>query len=588
MSIDSVSQSIIAQESAFKAWRPVITGATHAVSTGHYLASEAAFQILERGGNAIDAGVAAGLVLAVVHSDQVNVAGVAPMIIKLAGVDDPITIDGLGTWPKAATCAFYEEHHAGEIPEGALRTVVPAAPAAYLEALKRYGTLSFGEVATYAACFASEGFFMYPFLREQLAIVEQKLQRWPTNREIYLPGGKVPEVGELFIQADLGRTLHHMIDQEHAALAEEGSRFDGLQAVHNAFYRGDIMRAIIATQEEHGGFLTAQDMADFQVKTAPALRTGMAGHIVHTCGFWCQGPALIQAINLLSGFDLMAMGHNSVAYIHHVAEALKLTFADREAFYGDPDFVDVPAEILLSQDYAASRRELIRPDTAWPELPPNGLGREIPKMPSTQAGPLNEAGPFDTSIVTVVDRHGNAIAITPSDVASDTMVVPGTGLAPSSRGSQSWGDPKHPSCVAPGKRPRLTPNPVMVTRPDGTVMPIGSPGGDSQVQAVLQVLLNLIIFGMDPQSAVEAPRFITYSHPDSFAPHAAFPGRLCVEGRLPFETLQGLSDLGHEVVVWPERLWRAGGVCLVRRDPHGRKLEASADPRRAAAYALGW
>jgi gamma-glutamyltranspeptidase/glutathione hydrolase len=199
-----------------------------------------------------------------------------------------------------------------------------------------------------------------------------------------------------------------------------------------------------------------------------------------------------------------------------------------------------------------------------------------------------QEGPFDTSFVGVVDSWGNAISINPSDVCSDTVVIPGTGLAPSSRGSQSWGDPAHPSCVAPGKRPRLTPNPVMAMRRGKVTMPIGSPGGDSQVQAVLQVLLNMTVFEMDPQTAIEQPRFITYSHPDSFAPHPSFPGLLCLEGRFSSSVARSLSALGHKVNMWPDRLWRAGGVCLVKADHLRGVMEAAADPRRAAAYALGW
>ncbi|MGR4932786.1 gamma-glutamyltransferase, partial [Bradyrhizobium sp. CAR08] len=229
-------------------------------------------------------------------------------------------------------------------------------------------------------------------------------------------------------------------------------------------------------------------------------------------------------------------------------------------------------------------RMLIRKNTAWPELPPAGNNVKS----STATHHEGEDGPFDTSHIAVVDAHGNAISICPSDTCSDTVIIPGTGLAPSSRGSQSRADPKHPSSVAPGKRPRLTPNPSMVFRKGKMTMPIGSPGGDSQVQAVLQVILNLSVFGMDPQRAVEEPRFITYSHPDSFAPHASFPGRLCLEGRFSESTANELSKLGHKVVLWPDRLWRAGGVCLVRHDYDKGVLECGADPRRAAAYALGW
>ncbi|RWA95930.1 MAG: gamma-glutamyltransferase family protein [Mesorhizobium sp.] len=581
-SADSAAGS--SQESTFKAWRPAISGRRHAISTGHYLASHAGFEILQAGGNAIDAGVAAGLVLGVVHSDQVNVAGVAPMIVWMADRGELVSIDGVGSWPAGASCELFIREHGGQLPEGLLRTVIPAAPAAWIEALTRYGTMSFGEVARSAVGFAREGFVMYPFLAEQLHLAACNNARWPSNREIYLPEGKSPTVGDIFIQRDLAKSLQYMIDEEAAAIGRGSCRISGLQAARDAFYRGDLMRAITNFHAENGGLLTEEDMATYRVKLAPTVSTRFGDLDVHSCGFWSQGPALLQALNILASFDLNALGHNRVEYIHVVVEALKLAFADREGFYGDPDVIHVPAEMLLSSPYAEMRRMLIQKDRAWPGLPPAGNNIKS----SAVTGAETETGPFDTSYVAVVDRQGNAISICPSDTCSDTIIIPGTGLAPSSRGSQSWADPKHPSSVAPGKRPRLTPNPAMVFRQGKMTMPIGSPGGDSQIQAVLQVLLNMSVFGMDPQTAVEEPRFVTYSHPDSFAPHTAFPGRLCLEGRFSNATVDALSELGHKVVLWPDRLWRAGGVCLVRHDLDSGVRECGADPRRAAAYALGW
>lgn len=583
MSIDSVSQSGASVASSYHAWRAVIAARRHCVSSGHYLATQAAFSVLEGGGNAIDAGVAADMVLAVVCSDQVNIAGVAPMIIWLAERRQLVTIDGLGTWPAAASCERFERDHGGQVPDGLLRTVVPAAPAANIEALRRFGTMSFGEVASFAARFAREGFVMYPFMHEQLQLVKAKIERWPSNAAVYLPQGRVPAVGELFVQSDLARSIQYMIDEERAALGRGGDRQAGLQAARDAFYRGDLGRVITAYHAEHGGWLTMKDLADYQVTLEAPASTRWGELQVHTCGFWCQGPSLLQAVNLLKKLDLAGMGHNSPGYVHYVAEALKLVFADREAFYGDPRFHNVPAEWLLSDAYADERRLLIRADRAWPGLPPSGRGAV-----SAPAASGPQDGPFDTSCVAVVDSAGNAICINPSDVCSDTIVIPGTGLAPSSRGSQSWGRRDHPSCAAPGKRPRLTPSPAMVMQPGRLVMPIGTPGGDSQTQAIIQVLLNMVVFGMDPQTAIEEPRFITYSHPDSFSPHTAFPGRLCLEGRFAHETAERLSALGHEVVMWPQRLWRAGGICTVRHDLERGVYEAGADPRRAAASAAGW
>lgn len=589
MSVDAAGE-ISVETGSYSAHRPVIAATRHVVSAGHYLAAEAGFHVLEAGGNAVDAGVAAALVLGVVHSDQVNIAGVAPMIIFMAETEELVVIDGLGRWPAAANCETFLRDHGGEIPHGLLRTVIPAAPYAHLTALERYGRMSFGEVASFATRFARDGFVMYPFLNTQLKMVEARNRRWPSNAAIYLPNDRTPDVGEIFVQADLGRSLQYMADEEAAVVARGGDRKAGLHAARDAFYRGDIMRKITCFHAENGGWLTERDMADYSVRLERTQMARFGALEVHSCGFWCQGPALPQAMGILRGFDLAAMEHNSVPYIHHVAEALKLTFADREAHYGDPDFLDVPAETLLSEAYAAKRRAMINAGRAWPEMPPAGVIRPNQDALATPTPTRGEAAipPLDTSYACAVDRWGNAISVTPSDVSSDTIVIPGTGLAPSSRGSQSRADPNHPAGLAPGKRPRLTPNPAMAMQRGKRVMPLGTPGGDSQVQAMVQVLLNIVVFGMDPQTAIEQPRFISYSHPDSFAPHPYYPGRLCLEGRIPTEVGEGLAALGHDVRRWPDWLWRAGGVCLIDSDTDKGIHLAGADPRRAAAYAMGW
>lgn len=589
MTVDSAGD-ISTETGSYAAHRPVIAARRHVVSAGHYLAAQAGFHVLEAGGNAVDAGVASALVLGVVHSDQVNIAGVAPMIIFMAETEELVVIDGLGRWPAAANCEYFQRKHGGEIPHGLMRSIIPAAPQAHLTALERYGRMSFGEVASFATRFAREGFVMYPFLNTQLKMVEARNRRWSSNAAIYLPNDCTPEVGEVFVQSDLGASLQYMMDEEAAVLARGGDRKAGLRAARDAFYRGDIMRKITRFHAENGGWLTERDMADYDVRIE---RTQMAryGELeIHSCGFWCQGPALPQAMGILRCVDLAGMGHNTVPYIHHVAEALKLTFADRERHYGDPDFLDVPAETLLSEAYAAQRRALINPELAWPEMPPAGIIRPNQQPLAAPLPSLTEPSipPLDTSYACAVDRWGNAISVTPSDVSSDTIIIPGTGLAPSSRGSQSRADPNHPAALAPGKRPRLTPNPAMVLQPGRRVMPLGTPGGDSQVQAMVQVLLNIAVFGMDPQTAIEKPRFISYSHPDSFAPHAYYPGRLCLEGRIPEEIGEGLSRLGHDIRRWPDWLWRAGGVCLIDSDRSAGIHRAGADPRRAAAYAVGW
>jgi gamma-glutamyltranspeptidase/glutathione hydrolase len=287
-------------------------------------------------------------------------------------------------------------------------------------------------------------------------------------------------------------------------------------------------------------------------------------------------------LTMLAPGDLAGLGHNSPAYLHRLVETVKLAFADRHAWFGDPRFVDVPLERLLDPAYCAERAALIDPACAFPDMPAPGGG----PLPDARSPARDDPAPaLDTSYVAVIDKAGNAFSATPSDSSFDTPVIPGTGLCPSSRGSQSWADPRHPSGVAPGKRPRLTPAPFLARAANGALTTFGTPGGDVQLQALLQAWLNLEVFGMTPQAAVEAPRFASYSFPDSFEPHAAFPGRLSLEGRIGQETAAALQALGHDVAPWPDFTWRAGAVCLARRRAGGL-LEAAADPRRPA-YALG-
>jgi gamma-glutamyltranspeptidase/glutathione hydrolase len=586
------------------ALRPVVMATRHAITAGHYLAAEAGFDILNGGGNAVDAGVTAGIALGVLHSDLVSVGGVAPTMIRMAETGKVVTIDGLGTWPKAATVEFFVREHGGAIPEGLLRTVVPAAPAAWIMALEHFGSISFGEAAAAAIRFAGDGFPVYPLFAEYIANYEAGYRRWAENSRIYLPEGRPPRVGELFRQTDLAATLQYMVDEETAA---GGSRIDGLGAARDAFYKGDIATTICDYHRDNGGLMTMADMADYEVRLEPPVRVGFAGTEVYCCGAWSQGISLAQALAMLDGAGVADMEHNSPAYIHRVTEILKLVFADREHHVGDPRFVDVPVAGMLDPAYLKARRALADPNTAWPEMPPAGdpgagkADTAAPPIPTAVAGggvdahatrprdipPAGGPASADTSYVAVIDGDGNMFSATPSDTSADTEVIPGTGLCPSSRGSQSRADAASPSSVAPGKRPRLTPNPAMALKDGQPFMAFGTPGGDVQIQAMAQVFMNTVSFGMDIQSAIEAPRFATYSYPSSFAPNNYFPGLLMMEKRFPEETAAALAALGHKVDWWAEWTWKAGGVCAVMRDAETGILHGGADPRRAG-YALGY
>jgi gamma-glutamyltranspeptidase/glutathione hydrolase len=559
------------------------------VSACQYLAAEAGFKILEAGGNAIDAGVAAGMCLGVVQPEYVNFAGVAPIIIYSAKDDRVITIPGLGPWPRSIPRDHFQKNHGGKIPQGILRTVVPAAPDAWITALDRYGTMSFGEVARSAISYAGEGFPVYPLMSEIITEHEEEYRAFPSNVALYLPKGRPPRAGEVFVQKALAATIQYMVDQEAAARAR--GREAGLAAARDAFYRGDIAHAIVKFQKENGGFLTADDLGDYRSGFEEAVTTKFGDIEVFACGPWCQGPSLLQALNLLDGAELRRLGHNSVGYLHRITEAVKLAFADREAFFGDPRVVDVPIRELLSREYSRQRREMIHADRAWPEMPPAGDPRKLGTVRGVSGAARVPEGAFlapelDTSHVCVVDRHGNVFAATPSDGSYNAPVVPELGIIPSPRGSQNWADPDHPSGVAPGKRPRLTPNPAIAIERGKMKMPFGTPGGDVQTQAMLQVFLNIHLFGMEAQEAVEAPRGASYSYPGSFEPHAYHPGLLYLESRIDQATGEALGRMGHKVEWWPEWTWLAGAVCTVVADEETGVLKGGADPRRPS-YALG-
>ena len=545
--------------------RPPVMGRWAMVSSGHSLASLAGLRILEKGGNAVDAGVAAGLCLNVLQSDFVNFGGVAPIIIYSAETQEISTISGLGTWPGRASCEYFLQNCSGDIPDGVLQSLVPSAPDAWITALREYGTLTLSEVAEAAIDLADHGFPMHRFMSNTIREHSREFSRWPSLAEIYLPQGRPPKPGELFFQKDLASTLRKMVAEED--LCRLQGRAAALTAARDEFYRGEIAHAISAFYTQEGGLLTYEDLAGFHVQVEEPAYTTYRDFTIYGCGPWCQGPVLLQALNILEGVGLTTLGHNSVDYIHLLLETLKLVFADRHALYGDPAFVDVPLEGLLHKEYAAERRSLIQESKAWPEMPPAGdpwpyMGRYDIPPPSSSSTPATNPlrrPEGDTTYLCVVDRHGNAFSATPSDAAFLAPVVPGTGLVVSTRGGQSWVDPHHPSSIQPGKRPRLTPNPAIVLRNGKLFMTLGTPGGDVQCQAMLQCFLNIVEFGMNPQQAVEVPRFVTDSFPATSHPHPYAPGQANLESRIPEETRRSLEQLGHRIVVWSPWNWKAGG-----------------------------
>jgi gamma-glutamyltranspeptidase/glutathione hydrolase len=571
------------------------------VSTEHYLATAAGYRILEMGGNAIDAGVASGIALNVVLPEFTSFGGVAPIMIHHAETKETVTISGLGRWPKAASIDYFRQHANGELPVGILRTVTPAAADAWLTALKLYGTMTFAQVVTPALELAEQGFPAPASLRRLLArsadrLVHGAVKDW-SLRSLQLKfiriGGRLVRqarrVGGLLVQRDLARTFRRMMEVERANASQ--GREAAIQAARDFFYQGEIAEEMVRFCQDQGGLLTTEDLATFQVKLEPPAVGNYRGIDIYTCGPWCQGPVTIETLHILEGYDLKGMGHNTADYLHTLIEALDLAFADRHAYYGDPEFVDVPLAGLLSKPYAAARGRAIDPRHAHGEMPPAGdpwayQDTGVPAPVVAAPTPLVGRVEGDTSHICVVDRWGNAFSATPSDGLRGSPVAPGLGFVISPRGSQTWLDPAHPCALAPGKRPRLTPNPAMAFKDGRVWMPFGTCGGDVQCQSMVQLVLNMVDFGMDLQQAIEASRVSTWSFPNSFWPHAYLPGLVGVEGRIASQTVAQLERRGHRVEVWDEWTSRMGSLCAIRVDDAQGTLLAGADLRRDG-YAIG-
>ena len=566
--------------------RPPTRGRKHIAVSGHALATHVAMRILDKGGNATDAGVAATLCLAVLQPDMVSFAGVAPMLIYDAHHSECSSITGLGWWPQAASTEYFQKYHKGELPPGILRTVVPGAPDACVQALQRYGSMSYAEVAAGALELALNGFPVHQFLANAIMEAERDYRRWPENAAIFLPDGKIPKVGDLFVQKDLAATMQAMIEAENTARNCGKNRVEALAAARDELYTGSVGRTIVTFHEDKGGLLTYNDMATFACDVEPPLAFEFGEYTILTHNAWSQGPVMPMALNILASCDLKSMSHNSAEYIHTVSEALKLAFADRERLFGDPRFIDVPVRGLLSPEYGKERYAMIRKGEAWTVMPPSGdpfaaEGRERPahfEPLSDPSEPKLDEHALDTSYICVRDQWGSFFSATPSDMSFNTQIIPGTGLAISSRGTQSWINPRHPSSIQPRKRPRLTPTGCLVLRHGKPWLVFGTPGGDTQCQTNLQVFFNIILFGMDPQEAVEAPRFGVFCHPASFYPHAYSKGILRVESRVEQKTLDSLASWGHILQPWPDWAWKSGGSCIIVDERN--VLTGGADPRR--------
>jgi gamma-glutamyltranspeptidase/glutathione hydrolase len=562
----------------------------------------AAMRMLLGGGNAFDAAVAAGFAAAVIEptaSFSLAAEGVALTYHAKSG--EVRALSGQGVAPGRASVAFYRERGLDKIPTGPgpnahLSFTVPGVVDAYLLLLETYGTKTLGEVLVPALHAAARGVPMYEFMHRMLQIPETRTQfdlYPPGGTDVFFPGGALPRVGALLVQKALGATLQKLADAE---AAHAGHRAAGLAAARRRFYQGDVARTIVDFSRRVGGLLTLDDLAQYRAGFEEPLRITYAGREICAQGPWTQGPVLLQALRMLEHQDLRRMGHNSVAYIHTVTETLKLAFADRDRYYGDPRFARVPIAGLLSPAYAKERGALIRSDRAHPELPPAGNswahddGTPVPSVAAAPAHAHAAQGavashPDGTTHLAVIDRDGNMVCFTSSGgVFRKSVFAPELGCTLSTRSEMFFVEEGHPNAVEPGKRPRTTLVNYLVCEGGVPTMTIGCPGGDDQAQADLQLLLNVLVFGMNPQQAVEVPRFSTQTLVNSFYPRVYLPGQLNVESGIPEATRAELRALGHTVV---ETGASGIGAIVTHRDPESGVVSAGADPRRPT-YALAW
>ena len=588
--------------------RPEIRGTFGAVATTHWIASAVAMSVLERGGNAFDAAAAAGFVLQVIEPHLVGPGGEVPIILKRQDAPEPIVICGQGPYPAGATLERFAGLGLKQVPgTGLLPSVVPGGFDAWMVLLRDHGTWRLADILEPAIGYAENGFPVLPRVASSiLAAKDFFTNEWPSSAAVWLSHGDVPRPRTLHRTPDVAATYRRIVAEAQSAGADRDAQ---IEKARDTYYRGFVAEAIDrfyraaelmdSTGRRNGGLLRADDMARYHANTEPTVSRRYRDVVVHKTGPWGQGPVFLQTLALLEGFDLDAMEPIGDRFVHTLVECLKLGYADREVFYGDPDFVDVPLVTLLSDNYAASRRKLVT-DAASTEMRPGELQgaaermRRVLVMAGAEA-PANlgygepafpplpvEWG--DTVHIDVVDRFGNMLAATPSGGwLQSSPVVPGLGFSISTRGQMGWLEPGHPSTVRPGARPRTTLTPTLVTRDGEAYLAMGTPGGDQQDQWTLAVLLRHLHYGLDLQAAIDMPLFTSRHFPQSFYPRTIEPNRLLIEERFGESTIAGLRRRGHDVLV--QGPWALGRVCAA-----GRKdgmVIAAATPRLMQAYAIG-
>ncbi len=581
--------------------RPVVRGSRGAVAGGTPLATEAGMRLFHAGGNAVDAGVAAMFAAAVVEYSHFGWGGEAPILIRTA--DGRIhSIAGVGTAPKLATADFFRNRKTapeeqwsiggpneteGPIPSsGLLPALVPGMVDAGLVALERFGTKTFSEVVQPAIELA-DGAPMDEMRAGSIARAVRFFTFWPTSQRVFLYQGRPPRPGEMFRQPDLARTLRDMAAAEKSARLK-GDRAAGIEAVRDFFYRGEIARKIDAFCRENGGLLRYEDLAAFRLEPEDAVQTTYKGYEIYKNGFWTQGGVFIEALNMLENFSLGPMRHNSPDYLHTVVEALKLAYADRDSYYGDPKFVAPPLE-LLTKSYAARRAKVIDPAAASPDFRPGEIALRPPVHPSQdpgrKTGISDSLAARDTTCVNAMDRDGIVFSATPSGAWLPSVVAGDTGVPLTQRGQSFFLIAGHPNLIQPGKRPRITLSPTLITYQGKPYLALSTPGGDNQDQSLLQIFLDVIEFGMNPQAAIEAPRVQTRHLVSSFDAHATYPNSLLVDERISEPAYKALAARGHKVERRPAPQNGAAPIAIRMLD--SGVIEAGADPY-GMRYADAW
>ena len=579
------------EENRTSTMRPVVRGRMHAAASMKPEASRAAERILQAGGNAFDAAVAGQAVLGIVDAASNGVGSDAVILIWDAKARQVVSINAEGTAPKLATIEWYQKNLGGKLPESdtLLSGTVPGVVDAWYTLLDRWGTMTFAQVLQPAIEMAEGGFPIGERMAGAIAS-SRKLKKYPSSVKVYYPGGAAPKAGDIFKNPDLGRTLRKLVEAEKEQTGK--GRHEALKAARDRFYKGDIARAMAKFSEEQGGLFRYEDFASYTDKVETPVSVDYRGYRVYKNPSANQGPTELFALNLLEGYDLKKLGHNSPDYIHTSIEAVKLALGDREKYLGDADFVPIPYDGLLSKDYARERRALIDPAHASFELRP-GTAEKFSKSTAPLDRPvhINFEGEADhegdTSYLAVVDKDRNMVSFEPSlHSGFGTGVVMGDlGFIFNCRGDYYSLVAGEANALAPGKRPRSTLQSTLVMKDGQPFMIVGSPGGDDQVFRTLQTLLNVVDFGMNVQQAIEAPRWATRSFPASPFPHTMYPGEMSVEQRVPEATREALIKRGHKLRV--SGPWTMGSLAAIVVDSKTGVLSAGTDPR-VDAYAIAW